>query len=99
MNEDEKYLFDLMGYLVIPNALATEEVEACNQAIDHNIELLRERESSLAGGSEALAGTAYRRDMGGMLSWERPWCEPFRQLLVHAKAWVFLLKVKKHKSC
>jgi hypothetical protein len=90
MNEDEKYLFDLMGYLVIPNALATEEVEACNQAIDHNIELLRERESSLAGGSEALAGTAYRRDMGGMLSWERPWCEPFRQLLVHAKVSLYL---------
>ena len=59
MNEDEKYLFDLMGYLVIPNALTTEEVDACNQAIDHNIELLRERESSLASGSEALARTAY----------------------------------------
>ena len=36
MNEDEKYLFDLMGYLVIPNALTTEEIGACNQAIDHN---------------------------------------------------------------
>ena len=36
MNEDEKYLFDLMGYLVIPNALTTEAIDACNQAIDHN---------------------------------------------------------------
>ena len=90
MNEDEKYLFDLMDYLVLPNALTTEEVDACNQAIDHNIELLRERESSLAGGSESLTGTAYRQDMGDMLSWERPWCEPFRQLLVHAKVSPYL---------
>ncbi len=72
MNEEQKYLFDLTGYLVVENALAAEEVAQCNAAIDHHIELLRERDTSLAGGSEALAGTAHRMDMGSMLTWEKP---------------------------
>ena len=83
MNADEKYLFDLMGYIIIPGALTSEEVKKCNQSIDRYIGQLRERQDSLAGGSAALAGTSHRKDMGGMLSWGRPWCEPFRQLLVH----------------
>ena len=85
MNEDQKYLFDLTGYLIIENALTAEEVAECNAAIDHHIEALRERDTSLAGGSAALSGTAHRMDMGGMLAWEKPWCEPFRNLLVHPK--------------
>ncbi|MEE3193077.1 MAG: phytanoyl-CoA dioxygenase family protein [Candidatus Poribacteria bacterium] len=83
MNADERYLFDLMGYVIIPDVLTAEEVKQCNQAIDHHIGQLREMPNSLAGGSEALAGTSHRKDMGGMLSWDRPWCEPFRQLLIH----------------
>ena len=84
MNEDQKYLFDLTGFLIVENALTPEEVAQCNAAIDHHIEALRERDSSLAGGgSPALVGTAHRMDMGGMLAWEKPWCEPFRNLLVH----------------
>ncbi len=63
MNEEQKYLFDLTGFLIIENALSTDEVELGNSAIDHHIEHLRERENSLAGGSEALAGTAHRMDM------------------------------------
>ncbi len=83
MNADQKYLFDLTGYLIVEDALATEEVAACNAAIDHHSDRLKERDSSLAGGSDALSGTAHRLDMGGMLAWERPWCEPFRDLLIH----------------
>ena len=90
MTDDEKYLFDLMGYLVIENALTVEEVACCNAAIDHHIDQLKERDNSLAGGSKALAGTAYRKDLGGMLAWERPWCEPFRELLVHPSTKPFL---------
>ena len=52
MNEDQKYLFDLTGYLIIENALTAEEVAACNAAIDNHIEALRERDSSLAGGRQ-----------------------------------------------
>ena len=35
MNETEKYLFDLHGYLVIERALSTDEVAAANTAIDY----------------------------------------------------------------
>ncbi|MCS5609304.1 MAG: hypothetical protein NZ961_02760 [Candidatus Poribacteria bacterium] len=65
MNADERYLFDLMGYVIIPDVLTAEEVKQCNQAIDHHIGQLREMPNSLAGGSEALAGTSHRKDMGG----------------------------------
>ena len=38
MNEDQKYLFDLTGFLIVENALTPEEVAQCNAAIDHHIE-------------------------------------------------------------
>ena len=34
MNDDEKYLFDLNGYLVIEDVLTMEEIDISNQAID-----------------------------------------------------------------
>jgi hypothetical protein len=42
MNDDEKYLFDLTGYLIIENALTPEDVARCNAAIDHHIDQLKE---------------------------------------------------------
>ncbi len=85
MTEDERYLFDMAGYLVVKDALTPEEVACCNATIDHHIDGLKEREGSLAGDSKALAGTSHRMDIGGMLGWERPWCEPFRKLLAHPR--------------
>ena len=35
VSEEEKYYFDLRGYLVVRNALTAEELSACNAAIDH----------------------------------------------------------------
>ena len=83
MNEDEKYLFDLNGYLVLRNVLSATEVQALNGGIDHHIHQLNEMERSLSADSKALLGSSHRKDMGGMLAWEQPWCEPFRALLVH----------------
>ena len=34
MNDDEKYLFDLNGYLVIEDVLTMEEIDISNLAID-----------------------------------------------------------------
>jgi ectoine hydroxylase-related dioxygenase (phytanoyl-CoA dioxygenase family) len=85
MSDEEKYFFDLTGYLVVENALTPAEVTACNDALDHYRERIkpREREKSLAGGSTALEARSGRLELTGMLAWERPWCEPFRKLLVH----------------
>ncbi len=90
MTDDEKYLFDLTGYLVLRDVLTPEEVERCNAAIDKHVDRLQEMEQSMAVGSKALEGTSHRRDLGGMLAWERPWCEPFRALLVHPRVVPYL---------
>ena len=90
MNEDEKYLFDLNGYLLLKEVLTEKEVARLNEGIDHHGEQMEPIDQSLAGGSEALEGTSRRKDLGGMLGWERPWCEPFRELLVHPKVKPYL---------
>lgn len=78
MTEDERYLFDMAGYLVIKDALTPEEIARCNEAIDHHIDRLKERENSLVGESKALAGRSYRKNLGGMLA--------LGAAVVHAKA-------------
>ena len=38
MNENERYLFDLRGYLVIPNALTDTQIAVLNKVLDKQIE-------------------------------------------------------------
>ena len=83
MNDCEKYFFDLNGYLVIPDALTAEETAACNAALDNNQDRIQERSESLSAESNALKGERRREDLSGMLTWPRPWCDPFRRLLDH----------------
>ena len=67
MNEYEKYLFDLNGYLVVENVLTPDEVALCNEAIDHHADDIRERvgELSLSRDSKTLEGITGRGDLGG----------------------------------
>lgn len=37
MNENERYLFDLKGYLVVPNALTNQQVTALNRVLEERI--------------------------------------------------------------
>lgn len=92
MTDDERYLFDLTGYLVIENALSPEEVAQCNAAIEHHADKITERPKKLwlAGDSKTLAGTSSRLELGSMLGWERPWCEPFRKMLCHPRVKPYL---------
>ena len=85
MNADEKYLFDLNGYLVIKNVLTPEEVVLANEAIDKHSDQarVRPRDQTLDGGSPELKGEQGRGELGGMLGWEEPWCNPFRHMLAH----------------
>jgi ectoine hydroxylase-related dioxygenase (phytanoyl-CoA dioxygenase family) len=86
MNEREKYLFDLRGFLVVENVLSAAELAACNEAIERHRDLIRPRprEQSLSGGSAALVGEQGRLEITrGLMTLEKPWCEPFRHLLVH----------------
>ncbi|NKB66131.1 MAG: hypothetical protein GKR89_03635 [Candidatus Latescibacteria bacterium] len=83
MNDEQKYLFDLTGYLVLRQVLTPDEVAVMNQGIDRHIDQLEPLAQSTSAHSQTLQGTQRRHDLGGMLAWERPWCEPFRRLLAH----------------
>ena len=93
---------DLLGYVVVENALSEEEVRRLNAEIDRAAEEaggLQEYPRRLSGEGEggaltALAGDPsldpegkpegrHRMDLGGMLSWEQPHCEPFRERDTH----------------
>ena len=92
MTEDERYLFDINGYIVVREVLSPEEVAEANRAIDHHSGEIRERagDLSLSGESSALKGITGRGDLGGMLAWEKPWCEPFRAMLAHPRVVPYL---------
>ena len=84
MNEYERYLFDLNGYLVVEDFLTPAEVAALNEAIDRNPDRIVERDSPLKP-SSTLKGDFVRGDLEGMLMWPKPWCQPFRELIDHPK--------------
>lgn len=85
MSDREKYLFDVQGFLVIPDVLSSGEVERLNESLDANWH------HRVDGGlpeytSDAVEGGRIRQGMiNGMLQWERKWSEPFRDLLAHPK--------------
>ena len=95
MTEDEIYLFDLNGYVVVEGVLDADEIAAANAAIDHYADNINERvgEMSLSGDSKTLVGTSGRGDMGGMLSWPSPWREPFRAMLSHPRIVPYLNQI------
>jgi hypothetical protein len=85
MTDDERYLFDLNGYLVVENVLTPEEVVQANEAIDHHRDQIKIHWENLAEGSPTLTGVQGRGELGGMLEWEPPWCDPFRAMLAHPR--------------
>jgi len=87
--EEQRYLFDLNGFLVVRNVLSAEDVAAANTAIDAHVDEAQERtgvlrntrlRSPLAGD-----GASGRLDLGGMLAWPRPHSNVFRSLLAHPR--------------
>lgn len=86
MNDREKFLFDLKGYLVLEDVLTPEEVLAANAAVDRHADLISDREPGLSGGAAPLEGRTGRGEFRrNPLAFERPWCEPFRRMLAHPR--------------
>lgn len=90
MNETEKFLFDVQGYLIIRNFLAPAEVDRLNRAFDANRDKQGEDGNSGIGNSRTLGSERKRGIFTGMLTWEHPWCDPFRELLAHPKSIPYL---------
>ncbi len=74
MNHEERYLFDLTGYLMIEQVLSREELEELNEAIDR-----RKVWEEQAGKPEGPHYNAQKIHIGPLITWG----EPFRQLVEH----------------
>jgi hypothetical protein len=74
VTEEERYLFDLQGYLVIENALTEGEVAQLNDAIDRR-SMWEERKQRPEGSHM----NERKMHIGPLLEWG----EPFRRLMAH----------------
>jgi len=82
MDPEEKYLFDLMGFLVLPQVLSRDEVGELNALID-SYDLWRKASS---GEEPAWANDPNFMTVGALHTWD----EPFRRLLAHKKVVPYL---------
>lgn len=85
MTDREKYLFDLHGFLVVKGFLSREEVKSLNDALDAN----EDRRGEFGPPHQTADGLKGKWDIfrlySGLLTWPKPWCQPFRDLLAHSK--------------
>jgi ectoine hydroxylase-related dioxygenase (phytanoyl-CoA dioxygenase family) len=88
MFEEERYLFDLNGFLVVRNVLTTEQIKEANDAIDAHAESFVQRKDDAL--RNAVAGTAMygsgpgRKDLGKVLEWG-PQSKVFKEILAHPR--------------
>ena len=82
INDDEKYLFDLNGYLILRDVVDPDLVARCNAAIDHHDDQIQPHEREFEGTSTALTSPVRQRWSDEMLNWGKPWREGFLDLLL-----------------
>jgi hypothetical protein len=83
MNEREKFLLDLRGYLVVPDFLSPAEVATLNAAVDAN-STQNTKWDEEGGYGRGMAGGG-RGTIDGCLTWPQPHCLAFRHLITHPK--------------
>jgi len=54
MNDNERYLFDLNGYLTVPNAISAAQISALNAQIDEHVEQHSDRNAGYLGFNSVL---------------------------------------------
>lgn len=88
MTDDERYLFDLNGYIVVKGVLTSEEVKEANTVIDnHRNEMIERSDKPLRNtvGGTAFSGTGpARKDLGGVLEWGAE-SKVFKSILAHPR--------------
>ena len=85
MSTDEKYLFDLLGFVVVRDVLSAEHLELANAALDS---MSLSQSPEYFRDSVALKGENSSTRLGndeGLLDLAKPFCEPFREMLAHPK--------------
>lgn len=84
MNEQERYLFDLMGYLVVEDVLGPAELAELNALINRRDpwgQYAREHQGSTVGEGNLHVGPLHE------------WEEPFRRLISHSKIVPYLTEM------
>jgi len=85
MSTDEKYLFDLIGFVVVRDVLSKEQLAVANTAID-SLALTQSPENF--GHSTALKGENSSTRLGeneSLMELPKSFCKPFREMLAHPK--------------
>lgn len=87
--DDERYLFDTFGFLIVRGVLSEEEVRIANAAIDKNMDGIQERtDPALRNTKKNTAfsgnGKRGRMDLGGILEWGED-SHVFKSILAHPK--------------
>ena len=80
---EQRYCFDTFGYVVLKNVLSSEFVQRLNAAFDANADRFLERTGALKNGATPAYQGGGRLDLGNLFAWEKPHCDPFRELLAH----------------
>mmetsp|Transcript_18039 Transcript_18039/g.34204 ORF Transcript_18039/g.34204 Transcript_18039/m.34204 type:complete len:246 (-) Transcript_18039:530-1267(-) len=88
--EDERYLFDLNGFLVLRGVFSADEVKQANDAIDHHLKEIKERQEPELRNTRAKTplsgdGVSGRKDLGGALGWPGSHSDVFRRMLADPK--------------
>jgi ectoine hydroxylase-related dioxygenase (phytanoyl-CoA dioxygenase family) len=88
MTEDERYLFDLNGYLVVRGVFTPEEMAEANSMIDKHADGMIERSDpalrNAVKGTELYGTGRGRKDLGKILEWG-PESKVFKKLLAHPR--------------
>lgn len=88
MTGDERYLFDLNGYIVVRGVLTEEEVREANEVIDnHSHEMVERLEKELRNaveGSPFFGTGPGRKDLGKVLEWGKE-SRVFKKILAHPR--------------
>lgn len=88
MTEDERYIFDLNGYIIVRNVLTQDDIETANKAIDKHLHEAHERSSTALRNAKKdtnMYGTGPgRKDLGGILEWDED-STVFKSILAHPK--------------
>lgn len=89
MTDDERYLFDLNGYLIVRGVLSPDEIAAANAAIDrHCGDMVQRNDIALRNAVQGtkLYGTGPgRKDLGRVLEWGAPDSDVFKSILAHPR--------------
>jgi len=88
LDAQERYFWDLTGYLIVRNVLSPEQITAADAALDycHAEGIVRQAEpDSGAGDSQRLRGSGHRTISSSqtLFTLPHPHCEPFRRMLAH----------------